>query len=89
MENIEPENVHMMRHSCSMENTVKHCWSTYNCAMTKFTYIPSLSLLLIFIFVFQDRVSLCSPDCPGTHSVDQEGLELTEIHLDLPLCHPH
>jgi hypothetical protein len=23
---------------------------------------------------FQDRVPLCSPDCPGTHSVDQAGL---------------
>jgi hypothetical protein len=26
--------------------------------------------------VFRDRVSLYSPDCPGTHSVDQAGLEL-------------
>jgi hypothetical protein len=25
---------------------------------------------------FRDRVSLCSPGCPGTHSVDQAGLEL-------------
>jgi hypothetical protein len=24
----------------------------------------------------QDRVSLCSPGCPGTHSIDQAGLEL-------------
>jgi hypothetical protein len=30
----------------------------------------------ICLFVFQDRVSLCSPGCPGTHSVDQAGLEL-------------
>ena len=29
-----------------------------------------------FLFVFQDRVSLYSPGCPGTHSVDQAGLEL-------------
>jgi hypothetical protein len=29
-----------------------------------------------FFPVFRDRVSLCSPDCPGTHSVDQAGLEL-------------
>jgi hypothetical protein len=29
-----------------------------------------------FLLVFQDRVSLCSPGCPGTHSVDQAGLEL-------------
>ena len=34
------------------------------------------SLLVLFCFVFQDRVSLCSPDCPGTHFVDQAGLEL-------------
>jgi hypothetical protein len=25
---------------------------------------------------FRDRVSLCSPGCPGTHSVDQAGREL-------------
>jgi hypothetical protein len=25
---------------------------------------------------FRDRVSLCSPGCPGTHSVDQAGLKL-------------
>jgi hypothetical protein len=29
-----------------------------------------------FFLVFQDRVSLYSPGCPGTHSVDQDGLEL-------------
>jgi hypothetical protein len=28
------------------------------------------------IFPPQDRVSLCSPGCPGTHFVDQAGLEL-------------
>jgi hypothetical protein len=26
-----------------------------------------------------DRVSLCSPDCPGTHSVAQAGLELRNL----------
>jgi hypothetical protein len=31
-------------------------------------------LLLLFLF-FQDRVSLCSPGCPGTHFVHQAGLE--------------
>jgi hypothetical protein len=29
--------------------------------------------------VFQDRVSLYSPGCPGTHSVDQAGLELRNL----------
>ena len=31
------------------------------------------------------RVSQCSLGCPGTHSVDQAGLELTKIRLPLPL----
>jgi hypothetical protein len=29
--------------------------------------------------VFQDRVSLYSPGCPGTHSVDQPGLDLRNL----------
>jgi hypothetical protein len=33
--------------------------------------------VLVFLFwFFRDRVSLCSPGCPRTHSVDQAGLEL-------------
>ena len=27
------------------------------------------------MFFFQDMVSLCSPGCPETHSVDQAGFE--------------
>jgi hypothetical protein len=34
----------------------------------------------VLFFVFKkDRVSLCSPGCPGTHSVDQAGLELRDL----------
>jgi hypothetical protein len=29
-----------------------------------------------FFLAFRDRVSLCSPGCPGTHFVDQAGFEL-------------
>jgi hypothetical protein len=38
----------------------------------------SLSFFFFFFFflVFRERVSLCSPGCPGTHSVDQAGLKL-------------
>ncbi|EDL24724.1 interleukin 17 receptor D [Mus musculus] len=37
--------------------------------------LSSGSLGFIYLFlVFRDRVSLCSPGCPGTHSVDQAGL---------------
>jgi hypothetical protein len=35
--------------------------------------------LVWFGLVFQDRVSLCKPGCPGTHSVDQAGLELRNL----------
>jgi hypothetical protein len=42
--------------------------------------------VLFACFWFRDRVSLCSPGCPGTHSVIQAGLELTETCLPLPLC---
>jgi hypothetical protein len=31
---------------------------------------------LFVVVVFRDRVSLYSPGCPGTHFVDQAGLEL-------------
>jgi hypothetical protein len=39
------------------------------------------SFLFFFFFplVFRDRVSLCSPGCPGTHSIDQAGLELRNL----------
>jgi hypothetical protein len=33
-----------------------------------------LLLFCFFVFVFRNRVSLCSPSCPGTHSVDQASL---------------
>jgi hypothetical protein len=33
----------------------------------------------VCVCVFWDRVSLCSPGCPGTHSVDQAGLELRNL----------
>jgi hypothetical protein len=37
------------------------------------------SSFLLLLFVFRDRVSLCSPGCPGTHSVDQAGLKLRNL----------
>jgi hypothetical protein len=39
-------------------------------------YFVSLTFLFCFVLFFQDRVSLCSPGCPGTHLVDQADLEL-------------
>jgi hypothetical protein len=43
-------------------------------------------LLFLCLFVFGDRISIC-PACPGTHYVDQAGLEFTDIFLTLlPKC---
>jgi hypothetical protein len=36
-------------------------------------------VFLFVCFVFLDRVSLYSPCCPGTHFVDQAGLELRNL----------
>ena len=36
-------------------------------------------VFVVVVFVFQDRVSLYSPGCPGTHFVDQGGLELRNL----------
>lgn len=33
---------------------------------------------LLFVFVFQDRDSLCSPCCSGTFSIDQAGIILRD-----------
>jgi hypothetical protein len=33
----------------------------------------------VLFFAFRDRVSLCSPGCPGTHFVGQAGLELRNL----------
>jgi hypothetical protein len=41
------------------------------CLLVCFVFV-----FLFFCFFFLDRVSLCGPGCPGTHFVDQAGLEL-------------
>jgi hypothetical protein len=53
----------------------KSVFSHTNHIFFGFVYLVVL-LLLLFCFVFQDRISLCSPGCPETHSVDQAGLDL-------------
>jgi hypothetical protein len=37
----------------------------------------------MFIYLFRDKVSLYSPGCPGTHSVDQAGLEVRNLSASL------
>jgi hypothetical protein len=35
----------------------------------------------LFFWFFRDRVSLCSPGCPGTHSVDQAAENIFNVHI--------
>jgi hypothetical protein len=42
-------------------------------------YMTALDNLNLFLFLFRDRVSLCSPGCSGTYFVDQAGLELRNL----------
>ena len=55
--------------------------------------VPSLFVCLFVCFwFFPDRVSLCNPGCPGTHSVEKADLELRNPHasasqvLGLKVC---
>jgi hypothetical protein len=48
-------------------------------ALYQLSYPHPSSLILFFFFFSGDRVSPCSPGCPGTHSVDQAGLELRNL----------
>jgi hypothetical protein len=50
--------------------------SHFNFRKLSFEFV---SLICLFVFVFRNRVSLCSPGCPGTHSVDQAGLKLRNL----------
>ena len=43
------------------------------------TYWIQLCEFVILFFFLRDRVSLCSPDCAGTHSVGQAVLELRNL----------
>jgi hypothetical protein len=54
---------------------------TYGYVFLSFSFFLSFYFILFyFIFlVFQDRVSLCSPGCPGTHSVALAVLELRNL----------
>jgi hypothetical protein len=46
----------------------------------KTTFFSFFLFIYLFIYLFfRDRVSLCHPGCPGTHSVDQAGLELRNL----------
>ena len=45
---------------------------------------PAVRLFPPPFFLGGDRVSLCSPGCPGTHYLEQATFKLTEACLPLP-----
>jgi hypothetical protein len=47
-----------------------------NQAFRGLCFFVLLCFVFLFFCFFRDRVSLYSPGCPGTHFVDQAGLEL-------------
>ena len=42
------------------------------------------SFVVVLVLFFQTGFPCSFGGCPGTHSVDQAGLDLTEIRLPLP-----
>jgi hypothetical protein len=46
------------------------------CGVCVYVYICIYIYIHFFFGLFQDRVPLYSPGCPGTHFVEQAGLEL-------------
>jgi hypothetical protein len=60
------------------------CMCVYTCVHCQYftmimlrTFALSLPCNLRLVLSF-DKVSLCSPGCPGTYSVEQSGLELRD-----------
>jgi hypothetical protein len=51
-----------------------------SCSHDRQFTIKELVVHSILLFVSRQGFSVCSPGCPGTYSVDQIALELTEIH---------
>jgi hypothetical protein len=60
-----------------MMGTEPMSYTTAGSALNHISHLSSPYFYkLFFVFVFRDMVSLCSPGCPGTHFIDQAGLEL-------------
>jgi hypothetical protein len=49
------------------------------CLFAFWVFVVCLFLFGWLVLVFRDRISLCSLGCPGTHFVDQAGLELRNL----------
>ena len=66
--------------SClSVSVSVFLCVSLSLCLSVSLSVSLSLLLSYFFLVVFRDRFSVCSPSCPGIHSVDHAGLVLRNL----------
>jgi hypothetical protein len=54
-------------------------WSSREFQSRLGTELLFVVVVVVLVLVFQVRVSLCSPGYPGTHFVDQTGLELRNL----------
>jgi hypothetical protein len=69
-------------HVSELHLKIKENYLTFIIYHLSFIYLLFIIfiLFLFYLFIFfWDRVSLYSPGCPGTHSVDQAGLELRNL----------
>jgi hypothetical protein len=70
---------------CFFSRVIWLCLCSFQFKMLLLVFSLGLFLYSIFCTNFfmgggvQDRVSLCSPGCPGTHIVDQAGLKLRNL----------
>jgi hypothetical protein len=62
-----------------MLKTLRKCSITELYPQPNYQLFFKIFIYLFIYLVFPDRVSLCSPGCPGTHSVVQAGLELRNL----------
>jgi hypothetical protein len=68
----------MLGPNFSLWKVRKHSWPL-SCLSLFVCFVFVLFLFVFCFLFFRDRISLCSPDCPGTHSVDQAGLKLRNL----------
>ncbi|GAB1296005.1 Glutamine--fructose-6-phosphate aminotransferase [Apodemus speciosus] len=73
---LSTEQIPVLYRTCNIEN-VKNICKTRMKRLDSSTCLHAVGDKAVeFFFASDARVSLCSPGCPGTHSVDQAGLEL-------------
>ena len=75
--------VHFHFFLVNMQEIISGWCSSWNC----WDLVGLLVLFFSLSFRYLGRAGSCNvgnPGCPGTHSIGQAGLELTEIHLPLP-----